>query len=351
MITMAAIGQSARFRDAITGNAWKGAARWHRTVLKWAVVAAVLLVPAAGAEAAGKRPPDPAGRWAHLDPVLVWVGPNAQGRVEFRRRRDDMPVILVPAGAFVMGSDRHQEDERPARTVTLDAFLIDKYEVSNARYDRFARWMTSAGDRQRDRVLSAEGAGRPSLSAERYREIAQPELALPELPATRLDWYQAAAYARWAWQVPPGTGPVLPTEAQWERAARGTDRRRYPWGDAAPTDDRARFHRGPQTIPRAAGNGAAGASPAGVWNMAGNVWEWCWDKYHERAYRYLPATDPVLDQPLGEKVVRGGCYALDAYHLRCANRCRYPGYMKRRYVGFRCAIRLADLERMRAAAR
>jgi len=170
-------------------------------------------------------------------------------------------MVYVPAGEFIMGSDEGDSDEQPVHTVYLDAFYIDKYEVTNAQYRRCVE------------------AGAYSLphSTDRYTD---PNYA--EYPVVYVDWYQAEAYCRWA-------GKRLPTEAEWEKAARGTEGRIWPWGNAfdgskvnscdknCPYDynDASVDDGYADTAP--VGSYPAGASPCGALDMAGNVWEWVAD--------------------------------------------------------------------------
>lgn len=192
---------------------------------------------------------------------------------------------LVPAGAFVMGAEqgrlevsggRRLETEAPPRLVDLPAFYIDQLEVSNAEYLKFC-----------------EAAGRSPPGPN--RTITSDYLKNPALPVTGVTWADAAAYCAWA-------GKRLPTEAEWEKAARGNDGRRFPWGDE-PEVGRARWEENtPDRMPGAVGNQTGDRSPYRVLDLSGNLPEWVADDF-----ALYPGNPGVLfDELRGKKVVRGG---------------------------------------------
>lgn len=167
--------------------------------------------------------------------------------------KDDAPMVLVLAGEFMMGSREDdksaQNDERPAHSVYLDAFYIDQYEVTTSRYAKFFReTKRSAPEYWPEQVMQQHG----------------------RKPVVGVDWNDATAYCSWA-------GKRLPTEAEWEKAARGTDQRVYPWGNAGPSKALANFDRCCDFKDYGAltdiGSFEEGKSPFGVYDMAGNVWE------------------------------------------------------------------------------
>ncbi|MBI3129464.1 MAG: SUMF1/EgtB/PvdO family nonheme iron enzyme [Candidatus Tectomicrobia bacterium] len=184
---------------------------------------------------------------------------------EERRGRDGAAMVLVPAGVFLMGSDAGNQDERPQREVRLPAFWIDKYCVTNEQYRRFLEEM--------------EGAVKPPPSFSRDDYVG------PRQPVVSVSWEDASAYARWA-------GKRLPTEAEWEKAARGADGRAYPWGDALPTHEIAHYAGAELQCPLDVDAHAGAASPFGCVQMAGNVFEWTADWFDAFYYRYAPASDP-----------------------------------------------------------
>lgn len=222
---------------------------------------------------------------------------------------DGAPAVLVPAGNFIRGDD----GESPRREIYLDAFYIDRYEVTTGRYAKF---------------LAATGASRPPDDWESL----DPKSG-DELPVVGVDWNDASAYCRWA-------GRRLPTESEWEKAARGTDARRYPWGDISPTLDQANFQ---NTSPEAydgglskVGSHPAGRSPFGVHDLAGNAGEWVSDWYSES----FPVGDVRI--PKGpdtgtDRVVRGGGRFDSPDRLVATKRYHGPPDLRADDIGFRCA--------------
>jgi len=254
-------------------------------------------------------------------------------------------MVLVPAGSFRMGLPDTdllaEEHEKPERTIELSAFWVDVYPVTNARFARFLaaggyedpRWWTPEGWLWRCRTRTRQ----PSMWDD-------PGWDGPDQPVAGVSWYEADAYARWA-------GRRLPTDAEWERAARGTDRRRYPWGDDWPTNDRANFDgRVGRTTP--VGLYTAGVSPAGCHDMAGNVNNWTADWYWAEFGRYCvergllrnPCLDDALCQQLGstitDKADRGGGFATPmSFHevLSCTRKIHWPPQSREPWNGFRTA--------------
>jgi formylglycine-generating enzyme required for sulfatase activity len=241
-------------------------------------------------------------------------------------------MIHVPDGEFLMGSKdadhKAAADEKPAHTVYLDAFWIDRAEVSNAQYVQFlnalGEYRGACGgydcvetkiEDQDSHILRQEG---------RYVV----ESGFEDHPVTEVTWYGAQAYCQWA-------GVRLPTEAEWEKAARGVDGRLYPWGNDAPDCDKAQYAGcGGSTVP--VGSKPAGASPYGVLDMAGNVWEWVADWYDEAYYDGSPARNPQGANSGVRKVFRGGSWGYLPKFIRTTDRARnrpeYAGFN----VGFRC---------------
>jgi formylglycine-generating enzyme required for sulfatase activity len=216
-------------------------------------------------------------------------------------------MIAIPAGEFTMGSD--VEDERPPHAVLVDGFEMDKLEVTNQEFERFVQ--------ETGYVTDAEKAGDTS-----WRYYAKDK---PQHPVVKVSWNDAVAYCGWA-------GKRLPTEAEWEKAARGTDARVYPWGnqwDAARANAKEAGHRGTTAV----GSFPAGASPYGVLDMAGNVAEWTTDWF--KAY---PGGD-FYSPYFGEKyrVIRGGGWFSDQTLVRTTERSASAVELANDDVGFRCA--------------
>lgn len=231
-----------------------------------------------------------------------------------------VPLAYIPAGEFVMGSppgsDPYAERwERPAHTVTLAAFWLETVEVSNARYAL---------------CVEAGACGPPLEPGSRTRPDYYGNPAFADYPVVNVTHAQAISYCAWA-------GGRLPTEAEWERAARFPDGRLYPWGNDLDLG-RGHFGRGEGSDTERVELYAAGASALGVLNLAGNVWEWVLDWYDPDYYAVSPAQNPTGPEAGTERVARGGAFATDPQFVRAANRLgRDPnrGYDN---VGLRCAV-------------
>jgi formylglycine-generating enzyme required for sulfatase activity len=225
-----------------------------------------------------------------------------------------VPMILIPAGEFTMGHDNNQAVAAPAHKVYLDAFYIDKYEVTNERYRACA-----------DAGVCTKG-GNVLLRRE----------DLSQHPVMDVTWYNAQAYCEW--RSDGNRLGSLPTEAQWEKAARGTDERLYPWGNEPVTCDRARYTKcGVMTS--AVGQHPAGASFYGVEDMAGNVWEWMFDWYKNDYYQNSPYENPTGPEiSTGWKSERGGAWFYQADLQTAVWRNQAPPTAHYLYVGFRCVV-------------
>ena len=237
-------------------------------------------------------------------------------------------MILIPAGEFIMGTDFEgtNADQKPAHPVYLDAFYIDKHEVTNAQFEAFIvdggyqnrKLWTAAGWNfiQKHQIKTPLHHGQNSISIE------------PDHPVIGVSWYEANAYAAWV-------GKRLPTEAEWEKAARGIDGRTYPWGNEIDFS-RLNYFSHHEKILRV-GSFLSGASPYGVLDMAGSVWEWCADWYGESRYSQSPQKNPTGPNKGQYRVLRGGGWNSIRLQLRCSYR-HYDREDRRAYnIGFRCA--------------
>jgi formylglycine-generating enzyme required for sulfatase activity len=237
----------------------------------------------------------------------------------------DNSVAHVPRGEFVMGSDTGDIDERPQRLVYLDAFEIDRYEVTNVQYRRF---LMAAG---RDGPRRWEGRyehlllkGSPDWDGDAY----PPGEAM--YPVAGIQWQDAIAYCTWV-------GKRLPTEADWEKAARGTDGRTYPWGEMWEAG-RANTSDSGLQYPEPVGSHPSGASPYGVLDMSGNLWEWVSDLYDSQYYSYASGSNPAgPSSGTGERVLRGGAWDSPADQARTSYRNATHFFGPNFRVGFRCA--------------
>ncbi|MFO0756118.1 MAG: formylglycine-generating enzyme family protein [Byssovorax sp.] len=249
-------------------------------------------------------------------------------------------MALVPAGPFIMGADTIGEmDERPAHEVTLPAFYLDLTEVTNEAYARC--------------VDAGACAPHDPKNAEANHFGSDTRFRAPRQPISSIPWDAARAYCAWK-------GKRLPTEAEWEKAARGTDGRRYPWGNDEPTREHAMFATG---VTAEVGAHPKGDGPYGHHDMAGNVWEWIEDIYDPVAYTRPGAPRGVVgtceevmaslddlrahhkqgftgSNPIPtecEHVLRGGAFNYPAAGLRSSNRVHHPARYHLVMSGMRCA--------------
>ena len=236
-------------------------------------------------------------------------------------------IVLIPAGSFQMGCDPNHnqgnlcDGDNPLHTVHLDTYQIDKNLVTNAQYAQ---------------CVTAGGCTVPSDTSSSTHISYYGNATYSNYPVIWMTWNQASAFCSW-------TGKRLPTEAEWEKAARGSsDTRPYPWGDTAPNCTLANFKNSTGDCvgdTTAVGSYPSGASPYGVLDMAGNVWEWVNDWYSSTYYNSSPLNNPPGPTTGTLKVLRGGgWYNATAQYLRMAFR-DYIGYgpTELNYVGFRCA--------------
>jgi formylglycine-generating enzyme required for sulfatase activity len=255
-------------------------------------------------------------------------------------------MVFVPAGNFTMGSSAGNSDELPVHTVYLNAFYIDKYEVTNAQFKSFI----DAGGYTTQAYWSAAGwsartSGGWTLPNYWTEDWTHSGPAWPNFPVVGVSWYEAEAYSNFA-------GKRLPTEAEWEKAARGTDQRTYPWGNSIdgsranyynsgdPYDNSSTpvgFYDG-RLHPSPLFQTTNSPSPYGAYDMAGNVWEWVADWYQSNYYSVSPSSNPPGPLTGSLRVLRGGAWNYGTGYLRSAYRNYYNYPINRGYgIGFRCA--------------
>jgi len=235
-------------------------------------------------------------------------------------------MVAIPAGAFTMGSNGGHDDERPAHQVQVAAFEIDRLPVTNAR---FAEFLNAVGTHNNngERLFDDDD---PDARIHRQGTRWIADKGFENHPVIEVSWPGARDYCAWR-------NKRLPTEAEWEKTARGTDGRKYPWGNAPPDHTRGQFAaRFNDTAPVDAF--PAGASPYGVLDMAGNAWEWVSSAY--RPYPYN-AHDGREDQKAGPvRATRGGGHDSPAEEITTTQRGRYLSRNPRsghHNIGFRCA--------------
>ena len=261
--------------------------------------------------------------------------------------QDGAEMVLIPAGDFQMGSNDidADDDEKPVHTVYVDAFYMDRYEVTNAQFKAFVdanpQW-------QKDRIDAKLHTGYYLLGWNGNDYYA----GTANHPVAHVSWYAAMAYAQWA-------GKRLPTEAEWEKAARGgLVGKEYPWGDDRPDANKVNDKwRAYTPVGRYPPNGY------GLYDMAGNVWEWCLDGYDAGFYRRSPRRNPLAgEMTLREvmtnyqnvttsRVLRGGSWDSDARYLRVAYHFRLTPPFSYDILGFRCARAVTPMKLLEKQAR
>jgi sulfatase modifying factor 1 len=219
-------------------------------------------------------------------------------------------MVLVPGGTFVMGSD--EADQQPRHTVYIKAFYMDKYEVTNRKYMNFVK---------------ETGHPKPPF----YKDD---DFNKPDQPVVGVTYYDAMTYAHWA-------GKRLPTEAEWEYAARGgLENKKYPWGDEISAKICNYVPSGGKEADGYEYTAPIGKFPPnsyGLYDMAGNAWEWCHDFYSIAYYSVSMDSNPSGPDSGYTRVVRGGSYlSINPKYLTCASRLELKPFVQDRYYGFRC---------------
>jgi len=269
-------------------------------------------------------------------------------------------MVLIPAGTFSMGSAKGFPHEGPVHEVTLDAFYMDTHEVTNAEFAKFVEetgYVTEAetwgwsldfapDDRQGMRVPNA--AWWLKVDGVTWKTPTGPGSSIEgmeDYPAVQVSWTDAVAYADWA-------GKRLPTEAEWEYAARGgLEQNEFPWGNDFKPGKKHHMNiwqgRFPETHSPTDGYEAIApvgrypANPYGLYDMAGNVWEWCSDWYGEQYYAESPTKNPQGPELGDEKVTRGGSYLCAGNYCvgyRVSHRNKTATDSGLPHSGFRCVI-------------
>jgi acyl carrier protein len=299
------------------------------------------------------------GRFTELNPGPLYEPVVNENAVRlFRRQTDGMMCAQIPAARVVIGNsdDSAETDEAPAHAVQLKSFLIDVEPVSTTAYARFLNSIKSPDIATlRDWfILDPQDKRQQHLLLRNEGNLWRPITGTERLPMMLISWYGANAYSLWAnrhdWRQyrADSSAPsisFLPTEAQWEYAARGAEPRSYPWGNDEPTASRmqyARHVRGAtytiESLPMAAVNEDLGQSPFGLRHMAGNVWQWCRDWYAPDFYKspFASLADPFNHVPSGIRSERGGSWIGPAILCRSSYRRGRAPFARGRCLGFRC---------------
>lgn len=221
-------------------------------------------------------------------------------------------MVLIPAGEFTRGAD--QKADEPIKKIGLHGFYIDRHEVTNVDYAECVK---------QGKCTAPKKTG----SATQTKYYDDPKYA--NYPVVNVTWDQAQAYCQFR-------GKRLPTEAEWEKAARGLERNVYPWGDAQPTCEQAQYKDCTDKDTLEVNKRPKGASPFGVEDMAGNVREWVADYYKEDYYKDSPNTNPKGPTQGTERVVRGGSFQSEASNIRASSRDKLKPDTFADDVGFRC---------------
>jgi formylglycine-generating enzyme required for sulfatase activity len=266
------------------------------------------------------KTPPPTGVLVARPTALPGISPTVPSAISPTQPRsiDNAGMVNVPAGEFKMGSDNSAKEaegnEKPQHTVYLNAFSIDKFEVTNALYKR---------------CVDAGKCTAPANTISATRSSYYGNAAFDNYPVIYVNWNQAKTYCEW-------TGKRLPTEAEWEKAARGADGRIYPWGNSFDKTllNSSEDSKGDTTV---VGSYPGGASPYGIMDLSGNAWEWVADWHGENYYASSPRNNPTGPSFGRSRVLRGGAWNYNSPFARAAARIyAEPTYFAYN-VGIRCA--------------
>lgn len=241
-------------------------------------------------------------------------------------------MVLIPTGGFLMGSEQGGEFERPVHDVFLDAYWMDETLVSNSQFAAFVEetnYQTEA-----ERAGSAWG-----YDNERFGQVAGLSWqsyageGRNDHPVVLVSWNDAVAFARWA-------GKRLPSEAEWEKAARGgLTGNLFPWGQRTPDGTQSNFAKKPAETPPTTPVGSFAPNAFGLYDMVGNVWQWCADWYANDYYSRSPGINPNGPEHGDCRARRGGSWnVIQPFRLRAANRGAFEPHRSAPNVGFRCVV-------------
>ena len=247
--------------------------------------------------------------------ITIYLQLNRDMKIEIL----NYPLVEIPAGPFTMGTYptglRKTDPEEPQRSVTLDAYAIGIYQITNTQYAQFIK-----GTEYRQPIYWAD---------DRFNN--------KDHPVVGVSWSDTQLFLEWLNEL-SGQTYRLPTEAEWEKAARGTDGREYPWGNNWDAN-RANTSEVGNKMLKPVGSYPDGISPFGCYDMAGNAYDWCSDWFHIETYKYAPTENPMGAVDGRRKVIRGGSWQpRGEYAARCANRAAKEPANASHNISFRIAI-------------
>ena len=232
-------------------------------------------------------------------------------------------MVLIPAGEFIMGNQEEsgRKDERPSHSVTLDAYYMDQYEVTGKDFEAY---------------MDDQPKVHPTITGWYGRKV-RPDMT--HKPVFGLTWKRCQNYCAWA-------GKRLPTEAEWERAAKGQEGRLYPWGNEPPDPSKANFGRCcfvmKGQVFKEVGELPAGKTPDNIYDLAGNVAEWVYDWYDKNYYEISPSKNPKGPKNGKYHVIRGGAWNSLSGYMRSSSRYGYNDAKDFYGIGCRCVKSASD---------
>lgn len=258
--------------------------------------------------------------------------------------KDGAEMVWIAGGTFEMGSNDGFSDEKPVHTVTVDGFYMDVHEVTNVQYRRFVQ---ETGHREPEGYEDVNGEW-----VGNFKPWEDSRFSGDNQPVVCVSWHDAMAYAQWV-------GKRLPTEAEWEYAARGgLEGKKYPWGNEAPDGTQCNFadkHADFSWSDKSVDDGYQYTAPVksylpnryGLYDMVGNVWEWCLDEYRDNFYSQSPQANPIAGGNTSNvitnstsvetsRALRGGSWSDLSLNFRVANRGRFEPINGFYSLGFRC---------------
>lgn len=273
-----------------------------------------------------------------LEPIDSAVDPATGLPLRVRHQTDGAEMQFIPPGHFTRGNDNGEPDEAPQQNIWLDGFYIDVFPVSNERYRVFHDQIKRTDNHElcypaeHLSSVTRELNHTPRLWARGVRGFNQERMERfgGELqPVVTVTWYDAYAYAAWA-------GKQLPSEAQWEKAARGLDGRLFPWGNEWDPERLNTHLEIGATTP--IGAYPEGISPFGVYDLLGNVWEWCLDRYDRQGYHRTSLRNPVGPPDGLDRVCRGGAWNYARHYAAATTRHAFGPSEAYDFVGFRTVL-------------